>query len=155
MSSFYQHFSILCTHEADKAGWINGFRNAILIPRIHRLASNADLWDASSCFKCWHIHFAEVLPAHTLKIFIISYIHNINSSPQCRIYTSVHWFRINSDNGLSPGRRQAIIWFYAGILLIRPIGTNFQSKVIYFHSRKCIWICHLRNGAHFLADSMC
>ena len=32
-----------------------------------------------------------------------------------------------SDNGLSPGRRQAIIWTYAGILLIGPLGTNFSG----------------------------
>ena len=32
---------------------------------------------------------------------------------------------IGSDNGLSPGRRQAIIWTNAGILLIGPLGTNF------------------------------
>ena len=32
---------------------------------------------------------------------------------------------IGSDNGLSPGRRQAIIWTNAGILLIWPLGTNF------------------------------
>ena len=32
---------------------------------------------------------------------------------------------IGSDNGLSHGRRQAIIWNNAGILLIGPIGTNF------------------------------
>ena len=30
-----------------------------------------------------------------------------------------------SDNGLSPGRHQAIIWPNAGILLIGPLGTNF------------------------------
>ena len=34
---------------------------------------------------------------------------------------------ISSDNGLSPGRRQAIIWTNAGILLIRPLGTNFSE----------------------------
>ena len=34
---------------------------------------------------------------------------------------------IGSDNGLSPGRRQAIIWTNAGILLIGPLGTNFSS----------------------------
>ena len=33
---------------------------------------------------------------------------------------------IGSDNGLSPGRRQAIIWTNAGILLIGPLGTNFK-----------------------------
>ena len=32
---------------------------------------------------------------------------------------------IGSDNGLSPGRRQAIIWTNAAILLIRLLGTNF------------------------------
>ena len=31
---------------------------------------------------------------------------------------------IGSDNGFSPGRRQAIIWTNAGILLIRPLGTQ-------------------------------
>ena len=37
---------------------------------------------------------------------------------------------IGSDNGLSPGRRQAIIWTNAGILLIGPLGTNFSEFVI-------------------------
>ena len=37
---------------------------------------------------------------------------------------------IGSDNGLSPGRRQAIIWTNAGILLIGPLGTNFSQIVI-------------------------
>ena len=35
-------------------------------------------------------------------------------------------FIIGSDNGLSPGRRQAIIWTNAGILLIGTLGTNFS-----------------------------
>ena len=34
---------------------------------------------------------------------------------------------IGSDNGLSPGQRQAIIWTSAGILWIRPLGTNFSE----------------------------
>ena len=34
---------------------------------------------------------------------------------------------IGSDNGLSPGRRQAIIWTNAGILLIGPLETNFSE----------------------------
>ena len=34
---------------------------------------------------------------------------------------------IGSDNGLSPGRHQAIIWANAGILLIGPLGTNFSE----------------------------
>ena len=34
------------------------------------------------------------------------------------------------DNGLSPTRRQAIIWTNAGLLLIWPLGTNFNEIVI-------------------------
>ena len=34
---------------------------------------------------------------------------------------------IGSDNGLSPERRQAIIWTNAGIVLIRTLGTNFSE----------------------------
>ena len=37
---------------------------------------------------------------------------------------------IGSDNGLSPGRRQAMIWTNAGILLIGPLGTNFSEILI-------------------------
>ena len=37
---------------------------------------------------------------------------------------------IGSDNGLSPGRRQAIIWTNTGILLIGPLGTNFNEILI-------------------------
>ena len=37
---------------------------------------------------------------------------------------------IGSDNGLTPGRRQAIIWTNAGILLIGPLGTNFSEILI-------------------------
>ena len=41
---------------------------------------------------------------------------------------------IGSDNGLSPGRRQAIIWTNAGILLIGPLGTNFNEMLIEIHA---------------------
>ena len=37
---------------------------------------------------------------------------------------------IGSDNGLSPGRCQAIIWTNVGKLLIRPLGTNFSEILI-------------------------
>ena len=37
---------------------------------------------------------------------------------------------IGSDNGLSPGRRQAIIWTNAAIVLIGPLGTNFSKIFI-------------------------
>ena len=46
---------------------------------------------------------------------------------------------IDSDNGLSPERRQAIIRTKAGTLVIWPLGTNFSeiwSKIIHFNSSK-------------------
>ena len=69
----------------------------------------------------------------------------------------IHWGRvthicvskltiIDSDNGLAPSRRQAIIWTSAVILLIGPLGINsvkYQSKFKHFHSRKCVWTCRL------------
>ena len=56
-----------------------------------------------------------------------------------------HWGRVThicvgkptiivSDNGLSSGRRQAIIWTNAGILLIGPLGTNFREISIGIHT---------------------
>ena len=58
-----------------------------------------------------------------------------------RFESLTHWGRathicvgklttIGSDNGLSPGRRQAIIWTNAGILLIGPLGTNVSEILI-------------------------
>ena len=38
--------------------------------------------------------------------------------------------RMVSDNGLSPGRRQVIIWANARILLIGPLGTNFSEILV-------------------------
>ena len=63
---------------------------------------------------------------------------------------------IGSDNGLSPGWHQAIIWTNAGILLIRPLGTNLSEILIeiYTFSFKKI---HLNmssgNGDHFVLAS--
>ena len=37
------------------------------------------------------------------------------------------------DNGLSPGRRQAIIWTNAEIWLVRTLGTNFSEILSEIH----------------------
>ena len=62
--------------------------------------------------------------------------------PENVVEPSTHWGRvthmfagnltiIGSDNGLSPGRRQAIIWSNVGKLLIRPFK--------HFHSGEYTW----------------
>ena len=46
---------------------------------------------------------------------------------------------IGSDNGLLPGRRQAIIWTNAGMLLIGPLRINFNEiwiKILTFWFKK-------------------
>ena len=65
---------------------------------------------------------------------------------QCNVQERwIHWGRvthtcfgnltiIGSDNGSSSGRRQAIIWINAGILLVGPLGTNFSEIVIEFQT---------------------
>ena len=60
-------------------------------------------------------------------------------------FASTHWGRVThlrvskltsiaSDNGMSPGRRQAIIWTNAGILLIGPLQTNFGEILSELHT---------------------
>ena len=50
------------------------------------------------------------------------------------IYASVNKAIIGSDNGLSPGRRQPVIWTNDVILLIGPLATNF-SEILYQNSK--------------------
>ena len=61
----------------------------------------------------------------------------VQNNTYAKVYFT-HWGRvthicvgnqttIGSDNGLSPDRRQAIIWTITGILLIGPLGTNFSE----------------------------
>ena len=66
---------------------------------------------------------------------------------------------IGSDNGLSPGQRQAIIWTSAGILLIGPLVTNFNEILIgiqTFQFKKnafeyVVW----KKCGYFVSASMC
>ena len=64
---------------------------------------------------------------------------------QAMTWILTHWGRvthicvskltiIGSDNSLSPGRRQAIIWTNDGILLIGPLGTNFSEILSEIHT---------------------
>ena len=66
---------------------------------------------------CKEMETYSAFPAIVLAVWIIE--------AEGRIHASVNY-------GLLPGRRQAIIWIDAGILLIRTLG------------RKCIWKCRLR-----------
>ena len=51
---------------------------------------------------------------------------------------------IGSDNGLSPGRRQPIIWTNDGIILIGPSGTKFRKILIEIHTFLFKTMMHLQ-----------
>ena len=81
------------------------------------------------CWICVHL-----CQGHVIKITVII---------KC-LFSLTHWGRVmhicvskltitGSDNGLSPSRRQAIIWTNAGILLIGTLGTNFSEILIEIH----------------------
>ena len=81
-----------------------------------------------------------------IHLFAIKRLLLLSWDEMCRfvVCNLTHWGRvthicvskltiIGSDNGLSPDRRQAIIWTNAGILLIGQKGTNFSENLIEIH----------------------
>ena len=76
-----------------------------------------------------------------VKALLICCVYEISHS----LSELTHWGRvthicicnltiIGSDNGLSPGRCQAITWTNVGIVLIGPLGTNFSEMLIEIHT---------------------
>ena len=55
---------------------------------------------------------------------------NINTGKYSVIKSHHDCVSIGSDNGLSPIRHQAIIWFSAELLSNGPLGTNFSEILI-------------------------
>ena len=95
------------------------------------------------------IYWSTVDPAHTKSVSWMGCHYwgllwtGGDSEPS--LITLTHWGRVThicvgkltiiaSDNGLSPGRHQAIIWTNAGILLLGPLGTNFNEILIENHT---------------------
>ena len=85
------------------------------------------------CFQFTHFPWFR---EYTLRLIAI-----IKSEVWTIIHCLTHWGRLThicvskltiiaSDNGLSPVRRQAIIWTHAEILLIGTLGTNFSEILI-------------------------
>ena len=84
------------------------------------------IWWGVCRFYPYHL---MLLPWHCLHAFWMGLTHWGRVTHICASDLTI----IGSDNGLSPGRRQAIIWTNAGILLIGPLGTNFSESVIDIH----------------------
>ena len=63
------------------------------------------------------------------KVGILT-ILGFNSLRPSDVYVSVNKVIIGTDNGLSPDRRQSIIWTNGGILFIGTMGINFCEMPI-------------------------
>ena len=77
-------------------------------------------------FKCEHVTEFNPIPFHCQRESLVYLTHWGRATHICvgKLTT------IGSDNGLSPGRRQAIIRTIAGILSIGPLGTNISEILI-------------------------
>ena len=77
----------------------------------------------------------KVLNTTFIRIIIdseITYKWHVNSLRPSDEYMSVNLSSLvlGSNNGLSPGQHQVIIWTNDGILSIGPLGTNFSEVLI-------------------------
>ena len=61
-----------------------------------------------------------------LSLLVLPTINSLRQSDECVSKLTI----IDSDNGLSPGWHQAIIWTNAGILSIGLLGTNYNEILI-------------------------
>ena len=86
-------------------------------------------------------YFIETTAGGAIPWYICDIMLNRDVKHAMSLKMLTHWGRvthicvidltsIGSDNGLSPGRRQAIIRANAGILLIRPLGTIFSEFLV-------------------------
>ena len=75
-------------------------------------------------------HCGTVSLVYTGWIYQIEFTHWDRVTHMCASELTI----IGSDNGLSPGRCQAIIWTNAGLFLIEPLGTIFSEILIEIHA---------------------
>ena len=100
----------------------------LLLNYITILGNHASIFNKfhrSSTHQCPVMHISHQTRPALVQIIYWGQVTHI-----CVSYFTV----IGSDNGLSPGRRQAIIWTNAGILLIEPLATNFSEILIGIHN---------------------
>ena len=73
---------------------------------------------------------------------------------ELRIYTSLSYGIGSSDDGVSPVRYQAIVWFNDIWLSFSPMGIHFSEIYIKYnnaHSAKCIVTWNQQNVGHFFS----
>ena len=99
------------------------------------------------CFKLTGVRSGNKMLILTRLHFHKKY-HDVNSLSLRPIDAWISKLAIiGSGNGLSPGRRQAIIWTIDEILLIWPLGTNFREILIEIYISSFIKMYFKRSSA--------
>ena len=89
------------------------------------------LWFSTQTSSSWKVFFIKPLHSEYILICLLDLRPIVRLTNHCHcIYALVNRVGISSDYGLSPIRRQAIIWTNAGQFLIRPLGITFSEVLI-------------------------
>ena len=90
--------------------------------------------------KSWDIISILKQPTQTESVFfLLTHWSRVTHTCICVSKLTI----IGSDKGLSPDRREAIIWTNAGILLVGPLRTNFSEILIKIHNFS-LWKIHFK-----------
>ena len=118
--------------------YIDAFRYAW---QVTSLCSNPVLSDKFPSVYHWYIFLANLNHINP-KVVCNNMTNDMDilriSVPAVEVKWITHWSRMThkcvnkltitgSDNGLSPDRRQTIIWTNPGIFFIEPLGSNFSE----------------------------
>ena len=117
---FHQMFISVCTENCQNDNswyfsvsvWVSSFSLVTLYNFWYEFALGSQVAPLPRCLvACWPTHWGPVTHICVGNLTIIG-----------------------SDNGLSPGWRQAITWTNVGILSIGTLGTNFSEMLIEIHT---------------------
>ena len=121
----------------------------VFVYQQHCIIHDTGIFRQTNFHTVWYVHvyfvseyFVFVLTAmNACTDTIDGNLDNYTNTNKNEHLLLTHWCRvtqlcvgkltiIGSENGLSPGRRQAIIWINARILLIGTLWTNFSEILI-------------------------
>ena len=137
--------AITCTTAGMLLIWPSGTNFSEILIRIHTF-SFKKIHLRMSYASCWSFCLSPI------SLNVLTHWGRVTHICVCKLTT------IGSDNGLSPGRGQAIIWTPAGIFLIGPLRTNFSEILIWiqtFSFKKMHLKMSSAEWRQFVSASMC
>ena len=135
----WKHVAWLIVHSVLQCTTRNWNKNSYMICSIMWIYVDVEILDIQKYQLFSHQH---VIDLNWIVWQVALSVQQLNKISQTGL---THWGRvthiciskliiIGSDSGLSPDRRQAIIWTNAWILSIGPLGTNLNEILIEIHT---------------------